>query len=142
MTAPDPLPDAHFTVDIVLEDARGKPSGPHWQIPFAQVLLPRAAVAPDPAARLVLRRGASGALDLHQWLAAERASPGQQPHIVTVQAMRQPGAPPAMGWRFDKVHPVALSYSPLDALSGATLMETIELSFASMDLIGTTTPGP
>src|SRR4051794_31904195 len=64
VTAPDPLPDAHFTVDIVLEDARGNPAGPHWQIPFAQVLLPRAAVAPDPAARLVLRRGASGALDL------------------------------------------------------------------------------
>jgi hypothetical protein len=137
-----PLPDAHFSVDIVLQGPDGKPFGPHWPIAFSQVLLPNASAAPDPAARLVLRRAATGALDLYQWLAAERVNPGKRPHIVTVQAMREPGARPAIGWRFHGAHPVTLGFGPLDALSGAILIETLELSFAMMEMLGDAVPGP
>ena len=137
-----PLSDAHFRVDIVLQGPDGKPSGPHWPIAFSQVLLPQVSAVPDRAARLVLRRAATGALDLYQWLAAERTNPGQRPHIVTVQAMREPGAPPAIGWRFNGALPVTLGYGPLDALSGAILVETLELSFAAMEMLGDSVPGP
>ena len=137
-----PVPDAHFSVDIVLQGPDGKPIGPHWPIAFSQVLLPHISAAPDPAARLVLRRAATGALDLYQWLAAERANPGKAPHIVTVQAMRAPDTPPAIGWRFNGAHPLTLGFGPLDALSGAILIETLELGFATMDVLGDPVPGP
>ena len=137
-----PLPDAHFSVDIVLQGPDGKASGPHWPIAFSQVLLPPASAMPDRAARLVLRRAATGALDLYQWIATERTNPGKRPHIITVQAMREPGARAAISWRFHGAHPVTLGFGPLDALSGAILIETLELSFATMEMQGDAVPGP
>lgn len=37
-------------------------------------------------------------------------------------------------WHFGRVRPIALSYSPLNALQGTVLMETIELMFETVDI--------
>ena len=39
-----------------------------------------------------------------------------------------------MTWRFRNVKPVSLAYSPLDALDGTVLMETIELAFDDVEM--------
>ena len=39
-----------------------------------------------------------------------------------------------MTWRFRNVRPVRLSYSPLHALDGGVLMETIELAFSDVEM--------
>jgi hypothetical protein len=39
-----------------------------------------------------------------------------------------------MTWRLRNARPVSLAYSPLDALDGSVLMETIELAFDDVEM--------
>jgi len=132
-----PLLNANFVVEL----AAGKGSG------FAEVLFgpfaakpgtalqPLATAISTPVAdRLVLRRGATGALDLYAWWRQARDGRAPPRRTVTVKLLADDHATVLMTWRFGNVKPVSLAYSPLDALDGAVLMETIELAFDDVEM--------
>ena len=133
-----PLLNTNFVVEL----AAGKGSG------FAEVLfgpfaakpgtalqpLATALSAPPVADRLVLRRGATGALDLYAWWRQARDGRAPARRTVTVKLLADDHATVLMTWRFRNVKPVSLSYSPLDALDGVVLMETIELAFDDVEM--------
>ena len=132
-----PLLNANFVVEL----AAGKGSG------FAEVIFgpftakpgtalqPLAATPTTPIAdRVVLRRGATGALDLDAWWRQARDGRAPPRRTVTVKLLADDHATVLMTWRFRNVKPVSLAYSPLDALDGAVLMETIELAFDDVEM--------
>ena len=133
-----PLLNTNFVVEL----AAGKGSG------FAEVVfgpfaakpgtalqpLATALSAPPVADRLVLRRGATGALDLYAWWRQARDGRAPPRRTVTVKLLADDHATVLMTWRFRNVKPVSLAYSPLDALDGAVLMETIELAFDDVEM--------
>lgn len=130
-----------LSTNFVVELAAGKGSG------FAEVLFgpfaakpgtalqPLATAISTPVAdRLVLRRGATGALDLYAWWRQARDGRAPPRRTVTVKLLADDHATVLMTWRFRNVKPVSLAYSPLDALDGAVLMETIELAFDDVEM--------
>ena len=82
----------------------------------------------------MLRRGATGALDLYEWWQAARAGSAKRGRVVTVKLLAADLATVVMTWRFRNARPLALSYSPLNALDGSVLMETIELAFDAVEM--------
>lgn len=128
---PRPVGNANFLVDLGLGDPQAPEAG------FAEVLLPPLrsddGEADATPARLVLRRGVTGALDLYTWWNKSRRARRPQPREVTVTLLG-PGRAPVMTWRFSNARPVVLSYSPLRASEGAVLMETIEIAFDAMQV--------
>jgi hypothetical protein len=124
-----PVSNANFLVDLGLGDPEAPEAG------FAEVILPTlrsAADAADPP-RLVLRRGVTGALDLYAWWDKSRRTRKPKPRDVTVTLLGS-GHEPVMSWRFCNARPVALSYSPLRAVEGTVLLETIEIAFDAMQV--------
>ena len=131
-----PLLNANFVVEI----GAGKGSG------FAEVVfgaftakpgaaLPAVAAAAAPLAdRVLLRRGATGALDLYAWWRQARDGRAPPRRTVTVKLLADDHATVLMTWRFRNAKPVSLAYSPLDALDGSVLMETIELAFDDVEM--------
>ena len=132
-----PLLNANFVVEL----AAGKGSGFAEVVfgPFAAkpgtALQPLATAISTPVAdRLVLRRGATGALDLYAWWRQARDGRAPARRTVTVKLLADDHASVLVTWRFRNVKPVSLAYSPLDALDGAVLMETIELAFDDVEM--------
>jgi phage tail-like protein len=140
-----PHGNAHFLVEI------GRASGRAPEAGFSEVIFPRfvaasaerrpasAAGASEAAGAaredcLVLRRGATGALDLYRWWQAAHSGDAKRGRVVTVKLLADDQATVAMTWRFRNARPVALSYSPLHALDGSVLLETIELAFDSVEM--------
>jgi len=118
---------------------------------FAEVIFPpfvleggasttaaQAATGSDAAAadggHLVLRRGATGALDLYEWW--DRARRGEAPRrrTVTVRLLDADGEDVVMTWRFRNARPVSLTYSPLLAMESGVLMETIAIAFHGIEM--------
>lgn len=143
-----PLGSANFLVEIGAANGRAPAAG------FAQVIFPAFTVeagssgtgvvaAPVSGAgalgqgthrHLVLRRGATGALDLYDWWDQARQGKAPRRRVVKVKLLADDRSTVVMTWRFSNVRPVSLTYSPLDALAGAVLMETIELAFDTVAL--------
>ena len=130
--APQPLTGKNFRVDLGDGVARG----------FSEVILPRlshAAVA-DGAALLTLRRAATGANDLYAWWDAARRTSSVEPRIVEVLLFTAEGIP-ALRWRFLGCRPVELGYSPLDAVAGGIVFETLALAFERVEMGDPPKPG-
>ena len=87
-----------------------------------------------PGDHLVLRRGATGALDLYDWWDRTRRGQLRRWRIVTVRLLGGDGRSVLMTWRFHRARPVALSYSPLLAMEAGVLMETIEIAFGRVEI--------
>src|SRR5882672_4444416 len=115
---------------------------------FAEVIFPsfrsasartrRAAATKLPgegARRLVLRRGASGALDLYLWWNQARIGKAPKRRTVTVRLLGEDHAQVVTTWRFSNVRPVSLSFTPLNAMEASVLMETIELEFDGVEML-------
>ena len=118
---------------------------------FAEVVFPAFAVADDgdgarpvdsPTAgsgtsvasrHLVLRRGATGALDLYGWWDQARRGEAPRRRIVVVKLLAADRSV-ALTWRFRNARPVSLAYSPLDAMQSGVLMETIEIAFDDVEM--------
>jgi len=142
-----PHGSAHFLVEIGRTNARAAGAGFFEVIfpPFAAAAaatagriedaqaIPAAATAP-PNDCLVLRRGATGALDLYSWWDAARRGEAPRRRIVTVKLLADDLRTVVLTWRFRNARPVRLSYSPLRALDGGVLMETIELAFDAVEM--------
>ena len=86
------------------------------------------------ANHLVLKRGATGSLDLYAWW--DKARRGETPgrRTVKVQLLGEDQATVVLTWRFSNVRPLSLSYSPLNAMDGGVLMETLVLEFDRMEM--------
>jgi phage tail-like protein len=133
-----PLLNANFLVEL----GAGKGTG------FAEVVFapfatpaqtgtptsPLAATAMALGNRLVLRRGATGALDLYEWWNQARHGNAPARRVVKVKLLGEDHSTVLMTWCFRNVRPVSLAYSPLNALEGAILMETIELAFDDVEV--------
>ena len=83
---------------------------------------------------LVLRRGATGALDLYDWWDRTRRGQLRRSRVVTVRLLGADGRTVLMTWRFHRARPVALTYSPLLAMESGVLMETIEIAFGRVEM--------
>lgn len=131
-----PLIGNRFLVSIGDDDGRDPAAG------FAEVVFPpfehrresgHAAPPADPASLLVLRRGATGRLDLYEWWDAARREKKPPTRTVTVQLLGDDQRP-VMTWRFLGAYPVTLAYSPLNAMSTSVLMEQIALAFERVEM--------
>jgi len=117
---------------------------------FAEVVFPPFAVAgsaapaegattEDAAAagarHLVLRRGATGALDLYAWWDSARRGQAPRRRVVTVRLLGADQRSVLMTWRFKNARPVSLAYSPLLAMEAGVLMETIAIAFDAVEMV-------
>ena len=83
---------------------------------------------------LILRRGATGRLDWYEWWNQFRNGDINARRNVTVQLVTEDRATVVMTWRFSNARPTAWSVSPLDALDGGALVESLELSVDRMEV--------
>jgi phage tail-like protein len=142
-----PYRNSNFLVDF----GRGESGSP--LAGFAEVIfpdfvvdrpdgLPRLHRVPQPveagvaaANRLVLKRGVMGSLDLYTWWDEARKGTAPRQRTVKVELLGEDQSTVVLTWRFDNVRPVSLSYSPLRALEGGILMETLILEFDRMEML-------
>ncbi len=134
-TQDTPLTGGAFLVSIGDQDGRDASAG------FADVVFPpfehpreRETPAHPDSARLVLRRGATGRLDLYEWWDAGRGEKAPPTRSVTIQLLAPDQRTVVMTWRFLRAYPVTLSYSPLAAMSGAVVMEQVTLAFDRVEM--------
>jgi len=142
-----PYGNSNFLVDFGEGDSRSVTAG------FAEVIFPQftfnhARPGPDapidsqvaaPANatacnRLVLKRGLIGALDLYDWWNGARHGAAPKQRTVKIELLSEDLTTVVLTWHFRKAYPVSLSYSPLRALDGGIVMESIELAFESMEM--------
>ena len=127
-----PYLGSRFLVDLGAGDSRGVAAG------FCEVLLPTRRLAEGDAGlgvdTLVLRRGFTGALDLHAWFGQAQRGKAPKRRTVQVELLDDDGERVVATWRFRHARPVSLSYSPLQAMAPAVLVETVELAFDSVEL--------
>ena len=143
-----PYKSSNFLVDIGRGDSRSLLAG------FAEVIFPdfmvgksdgdqRPQTVPQPieraeaaaANRLVLRRGMMGSMDLYAWWDEARKRNASRPRTVKIELLGEDQATVVLTWRFDNVRPVGLCYSPLRAMEGGILMETLILEFDRMEML-------
>jgi phage tail-like protein len=141
------LTGTNFLVDWGEADPRSAGSG------FAEVVFPSfsmegsdardAAAVASPAERtdgarstqrLVLRRGATGSLDLYHWWDEARRTRPPRTRTVTIQLLADDRTRVALTWRFHGARPVTLTYSPLHAIEASVVMETLELAFDAVEM--------
>jgi len=130
-----PLAGESFLVSIGEQDGREASAG------FAEVVFPpfehpreRVAPADAPGARLILRRGVTGRLDLYDWWNAARREKTPPTRTVTIQLLAGDEHTPVMTWRFLNAYPVTLGYSPLNAMTGSVVMEQVALAFERVEM--------
>jgi phage tail-like protein len=130
-----PLTGGSFLVSIGEQDGREPSAG------FAEVVFPpfehpheRDTHATPDSARLVLRRGVTGRLDLYEWWNAARREKAPPTRTVTIQLLGSDGRSAVMTWRFLNAYPVALSYSPLNAMTATVVMEQVALAFERVEM--------
>lgn len=127
-----PCTGGNFLVSIGDRDGRDAASG------FAEVVFPPFAIgqggdlAPPPT--LLLRRGVIGSRDLCEWWDEARREPAPPTRTVTVVLLADDHRTPVMSWRFLGAWPVSLSYSPLNAIEPAVVMEQVALAFERVEL--------
>lgn len=134
-----PLGNAHFCVDLGDGvDPRSAAAG-FCEVVFPDALLADADVQTPQAAatlrspHLVLRRAATGALDLYRWWAQARG--GKAPRrTVVIELLAEDLSTPVMRWRFSGARPVGLTYSPLNAQAPGLLFETLTLAFEQVEM--------
>jgi|CXWL01.1.fsa_nt_gi hypothetical protein len=142
-----PYAGANFLVDFGAGDGRAASAG------FCEVIFPVFRAAPDawpaptappaqgggatgaaPSQHLVLRRGVTGSLDLYAWWNKARRGKAPQRRTLKIQLLGEDHATVVLTWRLRNVRPVSLGYSPLRALDGGVLIETLELAFDGMEM--------
>ena len=143
-----PYANSNFLVDFGEGDSRSVTAG------FAEVIFPQFTFdqadrrpgeptrlpgdhPPDAAAgnRLVLKRGVIGALDLYAWWNNARHGKAPKQRTVRIELLGDDQRTVVLTWQFQNVRPVSLSYSPLRAIEGGIVTETLELAFDSMEML-------
>lgn len=134
-----PRGNANFLVDFGTGDPRAPEAG-FCEVVFPELWagdgaepLPQAVMTPH-AGHLVLRRAATGALDLYRWWAEARDGKAPPRRTVTIDLLAEDASTTVMRWRFQQASPVSLAYSPLRAQEGGLVFETIALAFSRVDM--------
>ncbi len=126
-----PCTGANFLVSFGRADAHAESAG------FSEVIFPTFTVEAEqnaPAPSLVLKRGTSGGLDLYAWWDKARRGKTPQRRTVKVELLAEDRRTVVLTWRFFNARPLSLAYSPLNALEGAVVIETLELAFERMEM--------
>jgi phage tail-like protein len=146
-----PYTGSNFLVDLGDGDPRSAAGG-FAEVVFPPFLLDRppfgprdvpadataaASVPSVEGSRLILRRGATGRLDLYRWWDETRRATTPKPRTVTVQLLADDHETVVLTWRFERAYPVGLSYSPLRAMDAGVVMETLELAFDRVEMATT-----
>lgn len=148
VTSERPYKNSNFLVDFGQGDSRSLLAG------FAEVIFPdfivdqpegrpRPHTVPRPVEqadvaetnRLVLKRGVMGSLDLYAWWDEARKGTAPRKRTVKVELLGEDRSTVVLIWRFDNVRPVSISYSPLRAMDGGILLETLILEFDRMEML-------
>jgi phage tail-like protein len=83
---------------------------------------------------IVLKRGLIGSLDLYDWWNKARRGKAPKRRTLKIELLSEDQSTVVMTWRFRNVRPVSLGYSPLRAMEGGIVMETVVLAFDSMEM--------
>jgi phage tail-like protein len=83
---------------------------------------------------LVLKRGQSGDLDLYAWWHGARKAKTTKRRTLKIELLNEDQSAVVLTWHFKDVYPVSLSYSPLRAMEGGIVMESVELAFKSVEM--------
>ncbi len=83
---------------------------------------------------LVLTRGQSGDLDLYAWWHSARQARAAKRRSLKIELLSEDRSAVVLTWHFTEVYPVSLSYSPLRAMEGGIVMESVELAFKSVEM--------
>lgn len=142
-----PYGNSNFLVDLGVGDSRSVTAG------FAEVIFPTFIVdqgehrQAEPMEsegaeltdltggnRLILKRGVIGTLNLYAWWNKARRGKAPRRRTVKIELLNEDQSIVVLTWRFRNVCPVSLSYSPLRAVEGGIVIETLELTFDSMEM--------
>jgi phage tail-like protein len=126
-----PCTGANFLVSFGSGDAHAESAG------FSEVIFPTFRFDAEqnaPAPSLVLKRGVSGGLDLYTWWDKARRGKAPQRRTVKVELLAEDQRTVVLTWRFRNARPLSLAYSPLNALEGGIVIETLELAFDRMEM--------
>ena len=126
-----PCTGANFLVSFGSGDARAERAG------FSEVIFPTFRLQAEPNApepSLILKRGVSGGLDLYTWWDKARRGKAPQRRTVKVELLGEDQRTVVLTWRFRNARPLSLAYSPLNALEGGIVIETLELAFERMEM--------
>jgi hypothetical protein len=105
------------------------------EVRFPTMLVGRDVESIDASPYLVLRRGFTGRLDLYEWWQQQRQPKPTAGRIVVVELLDEANGEPVTAWRFSGCRPVALQYSPLNALESDVLCETVTLAFEDTSIV-------
>jgi phage tail-like protein len=83
---------------------------------------------------IVLKRGLTGSLDLYDWWNKARHGKAPKRRTLKIELLSEDQSTVVLTWRFRNVRPVSLGYSPLRAMEGGIVMETVVLAFDSMEM--------
>ena len=141
-----PCANSNFLVDFGTADPRSASAG------FSEVIFPAftldlaggraeatdaSEVASTGAAAspfLVLRRGVVGSLDLYAWWNKARRGKAPLRRTVKIELLAEDRSTVVLTWRFRNARPVSLSYTPLRAVEGSVVVETLELAFDRVEM--------
>ena len=133
------IPGLHANSNFLVDLGYGDPNS--FNGGFCEVIFPEFRIDvdrnPQDNARsqiLILRRGANGVLDLYDWWNKAREGKAPKARTVKVVLLAQDHSTVVCTWYFRHARPVSLSYSPLNAMQGGVLIESIELAFDSMEM--------
>jgi len=138
VTRDRPCTGANFLVSFGSGDARAASAGfsevvfPTFTLDPAE--LPAAAGAGAPGQTLILKRGVTGQLDLYAWWDKARRGKAPQRRTVKVELLGEDHETVVMTWLFRNARPLSLAYSPLNALEGGIVIETLALAFDHMEM--------
>jgi phage tail-like protein len=82
---------------------------------------------------LLLTRGFDGDLTVYNWWNRTRSSKRPRGRTLRIELLGEHQRV-AVAWTFSGCRPIRLSYSPLDALVPAVLLETLELAFERVEM--------
>ncbi len=83
---------------------------------------------------LVLRRGATGSLNLYQWWNDVRNGNINASRTVTVMLQSEDHTAVVMTWRLLRAWPVRFKFSALDGKGDQPLLEVLELAFERLEM--------
>jgi phage tail-like protein len=142
-----PYPSMNFTVDL----GTGVDEGP--EAGLLEVIFPEARIqineyrngsdktgeatktlGPTHYGNLLLRRGAIGSLNWYQWWNEARNGNPTVARNVVVRLLDEDRGQVVLTWIFFRALPATYQCSPLNALSGDTVIENLELAFERMEM--------
>ena len=83
---------------------------------------------------LILRRGVIGSLNWYAWWSALRNGDQSAVRTIRVNLMNEDQSAVVLMWRFLRAWPVNYQVSPLNALGGVSLTESLEVAFERLEM--------